>query len=151
MITCSFCNQPVQEGADICPHCGGVLAASAPPSSPAETLPGSASTGPGRLVLVECDLSLPLQAGAGELLIGRADPVGGVYPEIDLSTHGGGAGGVSRRHARLVLKAEGVFLEDLNSTNFTFLNRQRLQPGRLYPLRDGDEIRLGNLALVYYK
>jgi len=137
MITCPHCNQPVREGAESCPHCGGALAAPVP--------------GPGRLALVDCGLDLPLLAGAGELLIGRADPAGGIYPEIDLSAYGGDAGGVSRRHARLVLNAEGVFLEDLNSTNFTFLNRQRLQPGRLYPLNDGDEIRLGNLALVYYK
>jgi pSer/pThr/pTyr-binding forkhead associated (FHA) protein len=37
----------------------------------------------------------------------------------------------------------------LNSTNYTFLNRQRLQPGQRYPLKQNDEIRLGLLVLEY--
>ncbi len=45
--------------------------------------------------------------------------------------------------------ADGIYIEDLNSTNFTFLNRIRLQPGQAYPLKDGDEIRLGVLTLEY--
>ena len=60
-----------------------------------------------------------------------------------MSAHGGNESGVSRRHARLVVQEGQRFLIDLNSTNFTFLNGEKLQPGRLYPLKPGDEIRFG--------
>jgi pSer/pThr/pTyr-binding forkhead associated (FHA) protein len=43
-----------------------------------------------------------------------------------------------------------VFIEDLNSTNSTYLNRQRLQPGQRYLVNSGDELRLGGVVLVYY-
>jgi len=54
-------------------------------------------------------------------------------------------------HARLIAEERQVFIEDLNSTNYTFLNRQKLQPGRLYLLEQGDEIRLGLFVLEYRK
>jgi pSer/pThr/pTyr-binding forkhead associated (FHA) protein len=42
-----------------------------------------------------------------------------------------------------------VFVEDLRSTNFTFLNKDKLPPGELHELSDGDELRLGGLVLTY--
>ena len=42
-----------------------------------------------------------------------------------------------------------VFLEDLDSVNGTALNRQRLAPHQPSPVKDGDEIRLGKLVLLY--
>jgi pSer/pThr/pTyr-binding forkhead associated (FHA) protein len=101
------------------------------------------------LLLRESGVLLPLPKGKTDLIIGRSDAARSIYPDIDLAPHGGDAHGVSRRHARLIVEADGVYLEDLNSTNFTFLNRRRLEPGQRYPLRNGDEIRLGLLALEY--
>jgi pSer/pThr/pTyr-binding forkhead associated (FHA) protein len=81
-------------------------------------------------------------------LIGREDPVSGVYPEVDLTPHGGEDGGVSRRHARLLVEGGQYFVEDLNSTNFTFVNKQKVAPKSRHLLNDGDEIRCGRVALV---
>lgn len=86
-----------------------------------------------------------------EWLIGRADPVRGVFPEIDLGAYGGDQSGVSRRHARLISQGDRFFISDLNSTNFTFLNGERLQADQLYPLANGDEIRFGLLAVEYFE
>jgi pSer/pThr/pTyr-binding forkhead associated (FHA) protein len=86
-----------------------------------------------------------------EWLVGRSDPVRGIFPEVDLGAHGGDESGVSRRHARLAVQEGRRFISDLNSTNFTFLNGEKLQPARLYPLKHGDEIRFGLLALIYYE
>lgn len=147
MKTCPSCNQPVEEVHSTCAHCGYAFEA-APVDLP-DTVPGRTALRSGRLVLAESGLGLNLLPGKDEILLGRTDPVSGIYPEIDLTGHGGDISGVSRRHARLVFKPEGLFLEDLNSTNFTFLNRRRLQPGRLYPVQDGDEIRLGNLVMTF--
>jgi membrane protease subunit (stomatin/prohibitin family) len=103
----------------------------------------------GRLVVGETQASLSLPAGKAGFLIGRPDPARGIFPDIDLSSHGGEIGGVSRQHARLIVNGGQVLIEDLHSLNSTFLNNQRLAPGQRFPLNDGDEIRLGGLVLNF--
>jgi predicted component of type VI protein secretion system len=49
---------------------------------------------------------------------------------------------VSRRHAFVGESADGFTLEDLGSTNGTFVNGERIDGPQ--PLRSGDEIRFGN-------
>jgi predicted component of type VI protein secretion system len=56
---------------------------------------------------------------------------------------------VSRRHARLRLESGGYILEDLGSTNGTFINGQRLT-GPHY-LRPGEIIQLGEAATLTYQ
>ena len=48
---------------------------------------------------------------------------------------------ISRMHARIYEQEEGFFLEDLNSTNGTFLNESRLPAYRKMPLKEGDHLR----------
>jgi pSer/pThr/pTyr-binding forkhead associated (FHA) protein len=91
---------------------------------------------------------IPLPEG-DEILIGREDPVSGVYPGIDLTPHGGEEGGVSRRHARIMVQGGAYQVEDLDSTNFTFVNKQKLSPRTPHPLNDGDELRCGRVALLF--
>lgn len=55
---------------------------------------------------------------------------------------------ISRRHARLTQQSGALVLEDLGSTNGTFVNGQRLAGPRV--LHPGDVIQLGeNVALVF--
>ena len=103
----------------------------------------------GSLILSDKGIALPLQADKPEIILGRTDLVQNIFPDVDFAELEGEGNGVSRRHARILRNSEGIYLEDLNSTNFTFLNNQRLDPGRLYPLKNGDEIRLGLLTLEY--
>lgn len=57
---------------------------------------------------------------------------------------------VSRRHARFFVKDENVFVEDLGSTNGTFLNGERISSPQ--QLRNGDVITLGeSVVLVFEK
>ena len=59
---------------------------------------------------------------------------------------------VSRRHARLSIAGSDVVVTDLNSRNGTFLNGTRLSAHRPYQIRDGDEIRLGQMVMrVFYQ
>lgn len=67
-------------------------------------------------------------------------------PDIDLLTLQAGNHGVSRIHARIHLNEEGWFLEDLHSTNGTWLNDEQLEPETLYPLESGDHLRFGQFA-----
>jgi DNA-binding NtrC family response regulator len=68
------------------------------------------------------------------VVVGRAWPADAVVRDLKLS----------RRHARITLDDEGVLLEDLGSTNGTFLNGERIERARLGP---GDEAKVGSVAL----
>jgi FHA domain-containing protein len=85
-----------------------------------------------------------------EAQIGRWDADGGVFPDVDLDDDDPEAK-VSRRHARISLHAGEYFIEDLGSTNGTFINRgRRLVPGDKQSLRDGDEIIVGKTFLRFH-
>jgi tetratricopeptide (TPR) repeat protein len=73
-----------------------------------------------------------------ELIIGRRSGCGLVIsgPEV------------SREHARLVETEEGYVLEDLASSNGTFLNGRRIERARVEP---GDEIRIGRAVLTVHR
>lgn len=77
--------------------------------------------------------------------LGEGDNVIGRDPGCDVWLD---APGVSRRHARIQTSAAGeVFLEDLGSTNGTFVRAARVT-GRLR-LFDGDAIHVGSLELRF--
>jgi pSer/pThr/pTyr-binding forkhead associated (FHA) protein len=84
-----------------------------------------------------------------EANIGRWDADGGVFPDVDLDTDDPEAK-VSRRHARISLRNGQYLIEDLGSTNGTFVNRgHRLASGERHPLKDGDEIIVGKTFLRF--
>ena len=89
---------------------------------------------------------LPLPQ-SNQALIGRADPMSNFTPDVDLGSYDALEQGVGRRHARLLVQNGQVVVEDLDSTNGTFVNGQRLQPRQPQPLRDGDQLQLGRLTL----
>jgi len=149
---CPACGTPFIPGEAFCNDCGAQLpgqpqAAYAAPAAPAYTPPNVGARP--RLVVAGSGAEFDL-AGKSEVLIGREDPISGIFPQIDLTPHGGEVGGVSRRHARLMLRNGQWLIEDLNSTNFTFVNNQRLAPGAPLALKDGDQIRMGRVVLAFY-
>lgn len=81
-----------------------------------------------RLVWGEREIAL----AQGENLLGRCE---GAALWIDSTS-------VSRRHARILVEGEDVFLEDLGSKNGTFLRGKRLTARA--PLRDRDDFCLGS-------
>lgn len=87
---------------------------------------------------------------ADESYIGRWDADNGVFPEVDLDRHDTEAK-VSRRHARIIYGDGKFAIEDLGSTNGTFVNRgRRLIPGKPQALNGGDEIIVGKTFLRFY-
>lgn len=102
-----------------------------------------------RLVVVATG-SMLLIPSKDEVLIGRADPRSNIVPDIDLSMYGGGSAGVSRQHARLLRKGEGWVIEDLSSTNGTYVNDQPVAPSQPVPLNEGDRVRFGQLLLTFH-
>lgn len=82
--------------------------------------------------------------------IGRWDADGGIFPDVDLDSDDPEAK-VSRRHARITRRAGQYYIEDLGSTNGTFVNRgRRLLPGDRQSLRDGDEVIVGKTFLKFH-
>jgi pSer/pThr/pTyr-binding forkhead associated (FHA) protein len=73
----------------------------------------------------------------GAMVIGRAQDAA---IRID-------AGGVSRRHARIVVSGDEARVEDLGSKNGTFVDGQLVSAACL--LKDGAEIRVGPVALIF--
>lgn len=84
-----------------------------------------------------------------DALIGRWDADGGIFPDVDLDQDDPEAK-VSRRHARIVCQSGQYYLEDLGSTNGTYINRgQRLLPGNRHPLGHNDEVIVGKTFLKF--
>ncbi len=57
----------------------------------------------------------------------------------------------SRRHVRLSRQGDSYYVEDLNSTNGTCLNRNRLQPFKKYAFHVGDRLRFGEIDFYVSK
>ncbi|MGD9890583.1 MAG: ATP-binding cassette domain-containing protein, partial [Dehalococcoidia bacterium] len=55
---------------------------------------------------------------------------------------------VSRFHARISRHNDSTVLEDLDSSNGTFVNGERVQPGHMIYLRAGDSVQIGTTRLV---
>jgi pSer/pThr/pTyr-binding forkhead associated (FHA) protein len=53
---------------------------------------------------------------------------------------------VSRNHALLVQKRDGLYIDDLGSLNGTYVNRRRIDSHRL---QNGDELQVGKYKLTY--
>lgn len=149
MITCSSCGAQNPDGTAFCEDCGAEL--SAAPQAPAPAQPEAAPAAPSvqaHLVVASTGATLPITKS--EIIIGREDPVSNVFPDIDTTSFGGLEGGVSRKHAKITEQGGQYQIEDLNSTNSTHVNTQRLEPGKPQPLSSGDEIRLGRILLKFH-
>lgn len=104
-----------------------------------------------RLIVQGTNATLPFPPGKQQVIIGREDPVSSIFPEIDLTDHGGDEGGVSRKHARIYQQGDQFYIEDLQSVNYTFVNQEKVLPGQPHALKSGDEIRLGRVKLTFQR
>ena len=95
-----------------------------------------------RLVVVSSGQSIPL---TGELMVvGRQDPILGIFPEINLPDKT-----VGRRHAYLRHQHGTYTVEDLNALNKTRLNGVTLTPHEEHTLKDGDMLRFGSVEVRF--
>ncbi len=95
-----------------------------------------------RLVVISSGQIFPLN---GELMVvGRHDPILGIYPEINLADKT-----VGRRHAYLRNQQETFTIEDLNALNKTRLNGVTLTPHEERTLKDGDVLRFGSVEVRF--
>jgi hypothetical protein len=104
--------------------------------------------GPEQLIHVPSGMEFPLSTGP-ETVLGRRDPVAGIFPDVDLSPVDPQRT-VARRHARIYRRGDVFFLgEEIGTMNATFLNGTRLETGVPQQIKSGDELRLGEVALRF--
>ncbi len=96
--------------------------------------------------VVQLQIQLVFDLG-GSMVIGRAQPENQTYPDIDLGPFNAEELGVSRQHLTIKLDGDRVVVADNKSSNGTKLNGERLKPNEFYPIRHGDELTLGTMAL----
>jgi hypothetical protein len=169
MQTCPSCGAQNPAGEAFCSNCGAnmlgtpapaAVDATAAPAAPAPVSTPDVSAAPAMpaataapalvaRLIVEADNQEFDLSGKDNVTIGREDAVSNIFPDVDLTPHGGEEGGVSRLHARIFVENGQYMLEDENSTNFTFLNRQRLSGKTPTPLHDNDEVKLGRVLLRF--
>src|SRR6266576_679827 len=155
---CPSCGALNPAGESFCSNCGAMLGATAAASeapdvtaSPVAAAPvmSSAPSALRARLIVEADNQEFDLSGKDIVTIGREDAVSNIFPDVDLTPHAGEEGGVSRMHARIFVENGQHMLEDENSTNFTFLNRQKLTAKTPMALHDNDEIKLGRVLLRF--
>jgi pSer/pThr/pTyr-binding forkhead associated (FHA) protein len=73
----------------------------------------------------------------GETTIGRSPDCGIFLDDVT----------VSRKHAVLIERDNGFFIEDQGSLNGTFVNRKRVESALL---DDGDELQVGKYRLTFF-
>ncbi|MEP7284949.1 MAG: FHA domain-containing protein [Chloroflexota bacterium] len=84
-----------------------------------------------------------------EVVLGRVHPSNKKQPDIDLTDFGAALYGISRLHIKLARKNDSWWLEDLESSNGTWVNGERLAPFVQYELFVHSRIRLANLEFGF--
>jgi pSer/pThr/pTyr-binding forkhead associated (FHA) protein len=149
---CTECGFVNSDGANYCQKCGAFIGTPESRDDPTTSTYRVGETGEIEAVDIDLEVdlvgaALVIRSGGGRagetfpiaedrLSIGRS-PDAGVF--LDDVT-------VSRNHALIVKRNEGVFIDDLGSLNGTYVNRHRIESQLL---EDGDEIQVGKYKLSF--
>ena len=145
---CGFVNP---EGANYCQKCGAFLAEAE--SSEGDTTAAYQLDETGELKPVDLEqvvaegATLAIRSGGGRT--GESFPLDrdrmtiGRRPDSDIFLDDVT---VSRNHALLVRRRDGLYVDDLGSLNGTYVNRRRIES---HKLANGDELQVGKYKLTY--
>src|ERR1051325_8553932 len=145
---CPECGFQNPETANYCSKCGSLLVRDEGESTMAFT-PEQAEE-EGQPDLADCGIKGPalvVRSGGGRA--GETFPLGpdattvGRSPECDIFLDDVT---VSRKHAVVWQRDDAYYIEDQGSLNGTFLNRRRIESGRL---ENGDELQIGKYKLSF--
>jgi len=163
MNVCPHCHHQNRPGVIICTSCGhfmikngtGLETRQVTATSPltVTTRRGTSHLSPHQTAYLRVNGSaapVTLHPSKRIAVLGRADTHSPSKPDIDLSAYGGYKMGVSRTHAHIFRSHDTLMIMDKGSANGTYLNGQPLLPNEPRILRDGDEIRLGQLVMKVF-
>jgi pSer/pThr/pTyr-binding forkhead associated (FHA) protein len=152
-MQCPECGFVNAEGANYCQKCGAYLAGTGEikPGETTEAYTLDETTG----ALKPVDLDDVSSQGATLVIRSGGGRGGEAFPlDRDRMTIGRNPDAevflddvtVSRNHAMLVRRPDGVYVDDLGSLNGTYVNKQRIESHQLV---DGDELQVGKYKLTY--
>ncbi|CCQ63609.1 FHA domain-containing protein [Crocosphaera watsonii] len=118
-----------------------------PPPKPAVSPATQLQTQTASLLHVQTDTTLEMPQGLEIIHIGK--PNEQIPPDLDVSGLPD-ADVVSRIHADIRNEAGIFYIEDVGSSNGTYINYNALSPGNRHRLRPGDRISLGKGDLVTF-
>jgi pSer/pThr/pTyr-binding forkhead associated (FHA) protein len=101
----------------------------------------------GRLVHVQTDRLIELPQNLSVIHIGK--PNDRIPPDVDVSGFPDSEI-VSRIHSDIRIEGDAYYIEDVGSSNGTYINNLPLLPGNRHRLRPGDRISLGKGDLVTF-
>lgn len=82
-----------------------------------------------------------------EIIVGRTAQDSVITPDVDLVNYDAQNQGVSRVHLTIKRQDNNITISDMGSSNYTFLNGERIFPQEVRMLRDGDDLKLGKLSM----
>jgi hypothetical protein len=149
-IYCQECGFQNEEAANYCSRCGAVLlkddggvettqtfTPDEGAAEPAEALEELGVSGPALVVRSGGGRTgETFRPEGGTTTIGRSPDCGIFLDDVT----------VSRKHAVLVQRDGGFFIEDQGSLNGTFVNRKRVESAQL---DDGDEVQIGKYRMTF--
>ena len=150
-IYCQECGFQNPEAANYCARCGALLVKDEGGAETTQTFtPNDAEEAPSSTLedLGVKGPALVVRSGGGragetfhpegeQTTIGRSPDCGIFLDDVT----------VSRKHAVLVARDGGFFIEDQGSLNGTFVNRKRVESAQL---EDGDELQIGKYRLTFF-
>jgi hypothetical protein len=149
-IYCPECGFQNPEAANYCSRCGALLVTDEPGSETTMSYTPEEAEEGGLVTLEDLGAEGPalvVRSGggrAGEHFVPQGERTTiGRSPDCDIFLDDVT---VSRKHAVLVNKEDAFFIEDQGSLNGTFLNRRRIESGRL---ENGDELQIGKYKLSF--
>jgi hypothetical protein len=150
-VHCPECGFANAEGANYCQKCGAFLSERVEKEGDTTEVYQVGETG--ELKAVDLDevtgegATLVIRSGGGRS--GEAFPIAGERMTIGRSPEAEvflDDVTVSRNHALLVRRRDGLYIDDLGSLNGTYVNRRRIES---HQLQNADELQVGKYKLTY--
>jgi hypothetical protein len=157
-VACPNCSRLNNANAKDCQYCGAPFFSAHTSKLDSTVLTraerirrvGSAASDERQPIIFEIGLEHFVLPIADSLTVGRATPLDGEQPDIDLEPYLAQQYGISRLHLKITRSHDLIYVTDLQSLNGTRLNGYRLVPYQKRILRSGDELVIGRLS-VYVK
>jgi hypothetical protein len=147
-VYCQECGFQNPETANYCSRCGALLEKGGHATEATQTFSPEEVGDPAHVPVEGLEgPALVVRSGggrAGEHFVPQGDRTTiGRSPECDIFLDDVT---VSRKHAVLLQRDGGYYIEDQGSLNGTFLNRKRIESGQL---ENGDELQIGKYKLTF--
>jgi len=167
-VQCPNCNFWNEANANFCEDCGfelkdverGSKPVTVKPATQTQVATPDVPPPPPQQLEPAPQLDSPVPAYTGARLIltstgsifrlGAKTTIGREDPRLDIDFEGYPDGQfVSGNHAQIIQMNGEFYVEDMGSSNFTYVNDRKLAAGQLEPLKNGDTLRFGKITLTF--